>query len=56
MSREEAEKDLNFVGFLIYESPLKGDTKKYIDQIREAGYKMIMITGDNVLTAANVSS
>jgi len=26
--REDAESDLNFIGFVAYESPLKGDTKK----------------------------
>jgi magnesium-transporting ATPase (P-type) len=36
--REEAEKDLIFVGFVVYESPLKGDTKKQIDILKAASY------------------
>ncbi len=37
-TREEAEKDLVFVGFVVYESPLKGDTKKQIDILKAASY------------------
>ena len=39
-SRADAEKDLNLVGFVVYESPLKGDTKQQIDYLRVADFKV----------------
>ena len=30
-TREQAERDLIFTGFVVYESPLKGDTMENID-------------------------
>ena len=37
-SRKEAEIDLTLIGFVVYESPLKSDTKHYIDDLRKAHY------------------
>lgn len=55
VTRKQAECDLNFEGFILFDSPLKKDTKKHIDSLTEANYKIVMITGDSELTAANVS-
>lgn len=49
-----AESDLDFVGFFICSSPLKEDTKKQIESLQKAEYKILIITGDNILTAAKV--
>ena len=54
ISREQAESDLEFAGLLILTSPLKKDTPQYINQLKNAGYHNIMITGDNMYTAAKV--
>lgn len=51
-SREEAEKDLFFCGFIIAECPLKPDTKTLIDELKASSHEVKMITGDNELTAA----
>jgi P-type E1-E2 ATPase len=45
---------LNFVGFFICSSPLKSDTKKNIEALQDAKYRILIITGDNILTAAKV--
>jgi cation-transporting ATPase 13A1 len=50
--REELEKDLEFAALLVLNCPMKVDTEKYITMLREANFKNIMITGDNMFTAA----
>ena len=54
MTREEAESDLKFAGFFVLGSQLKPDTKKVINILRKAQYKVKIITGDNCLTAAYI--
>ncbi|CAC9696051.1 cation transporting ATPase, putative [Plasmodium sp. DRC-Itaito] len=55
ITREDVEKDLYFCGFLTFICPIKVTTPKYILHIKNAGIKNIMITGDNALTACQVS-
>jgi cation-transporting ATPase 13A1 len=52
IGREAAEKDLTFAGLLILTCPIKHDTPLYIKHLAQADYKNIMITGDNMYTAA----
>lgn len=52
--RKVLEGDLNFVGLFVCNSPLKEDTLKCIENLQRAAYKLIMITGDNLFTAATV--
>jgi cation-transporting ATPase 13A1 len=47
MTREEAEKDLIFCGFIVSECPLKEDTKSVIEELVESAHEVRMITGDN---------
>jgi P-type E1-E2 ATPase len=56
ITRENAEKDLEFDGFLIFQCPMKKDTKDHITKIMDADCKVKIITGDNILTAAYVAS
>jgi cation-transporting ATPase 13A1 len=47
MTREEAESDLIFCGFIVSECPLKEDTKSVIEELVQSAHEVKMITGDN---------
>lgn len=55
VSREKVECDLEFLGFVILENRLKADTEEVIDSLNAANVRCIMVTGDNLLTAASVA-
>jgi cation-transporting ATPase 13A2 len=55
MSREQAETNLEFLGFIIFENKLKETTTTVIDELKRAGIRNVMCTGDNILTAISVA-
>ncbi|KAK4622162.1 putative cation-transporting ATPase [Fulvia fulva] len=55
MKREEAESNLDFVGFIIFENKLKEATTEIIEELNEANIRTVMCTGDNILTAISVA-
>ena len=55
MQRREAESDLEFVGFIIFENKLKNATVEVIEELNGAQIRSVMCTGDNILTAVSVA-
>lgn len=45
------EKDLNFVGLIIFEDPPRKGVKETIAQVSQAGIRTVLVTGDHPLTA-----
>lgn len=56
MTRDQVETDnFEFNGFLLYQSKLKEESKEVIESLQSAGVNVVMITGDNSLTAISVA-
>ncbi|KAI0167063.1 hypothetical protein GGR52DRAFT_556774 [Hypoxylon sp. FL1284] len=55
MKREEVERDLDFLGFIIFENKLKPTTAAVLKELTQSNIGSIMVTGDNILTAISVA-
>ncbi|KAG9234606.1 hypothetical protein BJ875DRAFT_461061 [Amylocarpus encephaloides] len=55
LKREKIEADLHFAGFLVLHCPLKDDAKTSVQMLNESSHRVVMITGDNPLTAVHVA-
>ncbi|KAG8405075.1 putative cation-transporting ATPase 1, variant 2 [Metarhizium acridum] len=55
LKREKVEADLTFAGFLVLHCPLKEDAKGAVQMLNESSHRVVMITGDNPLTAVHVA-
>ena len=55
MQRVDAETALTFGGFLVVSSPIKEDSAAAIQMLNESAHHVVMITGDNPLTACHVA-
>jgi len=54
LSRSEAESGLEFKGFLALDSPLKADSISVVNELKQSGHRVVIITGDNDATAREV--
>lgn len=55
IQREEVEKDMHFLGFLMMKNLVKTESPRVINLLNLATLRTIMVTGDNILTAVNVA-
>jgi len=55
LKRENVEAGLTFAGFLVLQCPLKDDAKEAVQMLNESSHRVVMITGDNPLTAVHVA-
>lgn len=55
LKRENVEAGLTFAGFLVLQCPLKEDAKEAVQMLNESSHRVVMITGDNPLTAVHVA-
>mmetsp|Transcript_66487 Transcript_66487/g.152289 ORF Transcript_66487/g.152289 Transcript_66487/m.152289 type:complete len:1462 (-) Transcript_66487:171-4556(-) len=55
ISREFAEKDLQFAGFIAFSCKSRSDTKLVIQTLKESNHHVAMVTGDGPLTALHVA-
>jgi len=55
LSRESAESEITFLGFLVCENKMKAETPQVIKELNEAKINSLMVTGDNPLTAISVA-
>ncbi|EGP85061.1 uncharacterized protein MYCGRDRAFT_46026 [Zymoseptoria tritici IPO323] len=55
MKREDAESNLDFAGFIIFENKLKETSTEIIEELTDANIRTVMCTGDNILTAISVA-
>ncbi|CAK7210546.1 putative cation-transporting ATPase 1 [Sporothrix curviconia] len=55
LKRENVESSLIFAGFLVLHCPLKEDAKEAVQMLNESSHRVVMITGDNPLTAVHVA-
>ncbi|KAI9819321.1 MAG: hypothetical protein M1832_004026 [Thelocarpon impressellum] len=55
LKREDVEGGLVFAGFLVLQCPLKEDAAKAVRMLNESSHRVVMITGDNPLTAVHVA-
>lgn len=50
-SRPEDEKDLNFIGLLVFSDPVRESAKHAVIECQNAGIEIKMLTGDHAMTA-----
>ncbi|CAH0627196.1 unnamed protein product [Chrysodeixis includens] len=55
IKRETLECDMVFLGFLVMQNSLKPETTQVIKELHEANMRLIMVTGDNIMTAMSVA-
>ena len=55
LKRNQVEKDLTFIGLLIMQNTLKPETTPVIQELKNANIRVVMVTGDNLLTAISVA-
>ena len=54
-TREKIEKNMTFLGLIVFQNQVKKDTKTNIEHLETSGCKLIIATGDNVFTTISIA-
>lgn len=56
MDRDIVESGLIFAGFVVFNCPIRSDSATVLSELKESSHDLVMITGDQALTACHVAS
>ncbi|KAG0569601.1 hypothetical protein KC19_6G101700 [Ceratodon purpureus] len=56
VDRETVENGLTFAGFAVFACPLRSDSGEVLEELRSSSHDLVMITGDQALTACYVAA
>ena len=54
-TREKIEKEMTFLGLIVFQNQIKKDTKMVIEHLESSGCKLVIATGDNVFTTISIA-
>ncbi|XP_042036135.1 probable manganese-transporting ATPase PDR2 isoform X1 [Salvia splendens] len=55
LERETVESGLTFAGFAVFNCPIRGDSATVLSELKASSHDLVMITGDQALTACHVA-
>uniref|UniRef100_A0AAV2JVL0 Cation-transporting ATPase n=1 Tax=Knipowitschia caucasica TaxID=637954 RepID=A0AAV2JVL0_KNICA len=55
LSRDVIENNMEFLGLIVMQNKIKGETSVVLRELQEAHIRTLMVTGDNMLTAVSVA-
>ncbi|GAB2218242.1 hypothetical protein Drorol1_Dr00001461 [Drosera rotundifolia] len=55
LERDFVESDLTFAGFAVFNCPIRADSASILSELKASSHDLVMITGDQALTACHVA-